>query len=490
MDLHQNFIDGRFEGTHGGERIPVLNPARDTVISEIPDTTAAAVDEAVAAAKKAQAAWEKLPAIQRAGHLRQISAKIRENVEQIARVISEEQGKILDLARVEAVFTADYIDYMAEWARRIEGEIIQSDRPGESIFLFRQPLGVVAGILPWNFPFFLIARKMAPALITGNTIVIKPSEETPNNAALFAKLVTETDLPKGVFNLVYGRGGTTGRALTRHPDVRMVSFTGSVETGSKIMADAATNITKVNLELGGKAPAIVVADADLDLAAKAIKQGRILNTGQVCNAPERVYVDRRVSDAFVDKLAAEMKATRYGDPLGDQPIDMGPIINKAGVEKIKGLVDSALTQGAQAVTGGKVADLGKGNHYEPTVLVNCRQDMDVIQKEVFGPVLPVVTFDSLDEAIAYANDTVYGLTSSIFTTDINTALRACNELHFGETYVNRENFEAMQGFHAGHGRSGIGGADGKHGVYEHTQTHVAYIQYEPGHRPERDGIEA
>ena len=324
---------------------------------------------------------------------------------------------------------------------------------------------------------------MAPALITGNTIVVKPSEETPNNAALFARLVTETDLPKGVFNVVYGRGGTTGRALTRHADVRMVSFTGSVETGSKIMADAA-NITKVNLELGGKAPAIVVADADLDVAAKMIKQGRILNTGQVCNAPERVYVDRRVSDQFVEKLAAEMRATRYGDPLGDAPIDMGPIINKAGVAKITELVEGALGQGAQAVAGGKVADLGQGNHYEPTVLVNCRQDMDVVRKEVFGPVLPLVTFDDLDQAIAYANDTTYGLTSSIYTRNIGTALRACNELHFGETYVNRENFEAMQGFHAGHGRSGIGGADGKHGVYEYTQTHVAYIQYRDLHGKE------
>ena len=476
MDVQQNFIDGRFLAGGGGERIEVLNPARDTVISAIPDTPADTVNEAVASAKRAQVAWGQLPAIKRAGYLRQISAKIRGNIEPIARVISEEQGKVLDLARVEAAFTADYIDYMAEWARRIEGEIIQSDRPGENIFLFRQPMGVVAGILPWNFPFFLIARKLAPALITGNTIVIKPSEETPNNAALFAKLVTETELPPGVFNMVYGRGGTTGRALTLNPDVKMVSFTGSVETGSKIMADAAKNITRVNLELGGKAPAIVVADADLDLAAKLIKASRTLNTGQVCNAPERVYVDRKIADQFVEKLAAEMKSTRYGDPLGDAPIDMGPIINKAGVTKIKDLVDDAMAHGAQAVTGGKVADLGVGNHYEPTVLTNCRQDMEIIQKETFGPVLPVVTFSDLDEAIAFANDTVYGLTSSIYTNDIKTALRACNELHFGETYVNRENFEAMQGFHAGHGRSGIGGADGKHGLLEHTQTHIAYIQ--------------
>jgi lactaldehyde dehydrogenase/glycolaldehyde dehydrogenase len=476
MGLHQNFIGGRFSSVGGGDVIPVLNPARDTVISQIPDSSAEAVGEAVAAAKRAQPAWEKLPAIQRAKYLRQISAKIRANAGRIARVISEEQGKILALAEVEAHFTADYIDYMAEWARRIEGEVIQSDRPGENIFLFRQALGVVAGILPWNFPFFLIARKMAPALITGNTIVIKPSEETPNNAALFASLVTETDLPEGVFNIVYGRGGTTGRALTLHEDVRMVSFTGSVDTGSKIMADAARNITKVNLELGGKAPAIVLGDADLDLAARAIKQSRVLNTGQVCNAPERVYVERKIADAFVAKLTAEMKATRYGDPLADDKLDMGPIINKAGLSKIDTLVSGAIAQGAEAVLGGKVADLGSGNHYEPTILVNCRQDMEIVQKEIFGPVLPVVIVSDLDEAIAMANDTVYGLTSSIYTKDIRSALRACNELHFGETYVNRENFEAMQGFHAGQGRSGIGGADGKHGVLEYTQTHLAYIQ--------------
>ena len=476
MTLHQNFIAGRFVTTGGTDNIPVLNPARNTVISEVPDSSPEAVHEAVEAAKCAQPAWERLPAIERAGYLRQISAKIRENADEIARVIAEEQGKVMPLATVEAHFTANYIDYMAEWARRIEGEILQSDRPGENIFLMRQPLGVCAGILPWNFPFFLIARKLAPALITGNTLVIKPSEETPNNAALFARLVTETDLPEGVFNIVYGRGATTGRALTLNEDVRMVSFTGSVETGSKIMADAAKNITKVNLELGGKAPAIVAQDADLDLAARTLKAGRVLNTGAACNAPERIYVDKKVAEEFVAKLTAEMKTTRYGDPLGNDELDMGPVINKTQIDKMKALVDSALASGAQALTGGRIAELGHGNHYEPTVLVDVSQDMDIIKHESFGPILPVVTFDDLDEAIAYANDTSYGLTSSIYTKDLNTALRACNELRFGETYVNRENFEAMQGFHAGRGKSGIGGADGKHGVYEYTETHVAYIQ--------------
>lgn len=270
MTLHENFVGRRFVPAIGAERIDVMNPARDSRISQIPDTGAKGAAHAVDTARTAQHAWEKLPAIERAGFLRQISAKIHENADEIARVISEEQGKVLPLAMVESHFTANYTDDMAEWARRIKGEILPSDRTGESIFLFRQPVGVVAGNLPWNFPFFLIARKMAPSLITGNAIVIKPSEETPNNAALFAQLVTETDLPQGLFNLVHGRGGTTGRALVTHPAVRMVSFTGSVETGSRIMADGARNITKMNLELGGKAPAIVTADADLDLAARAI----------------------------------------------------------------------------------------------------------------------------------------------------------------------------------------------------------------------------
>ena len=388
----------------------------------------------------------------------------------------QEQGKVSALAEVEVNFTADYLDYMAEWARRIEGEVITSDRPKETMLLTRKPLGVVGAILPWNFPFFLIARKLAPALVTGNTVVMKPSELTPLNAFAFSDLVAELDLPAGVFNLVAGDGGTCGDAIASHPDVDMVSFTGSVPTGQKIMQAAAANLTRVNLELGGKAPAIVLADADLDLAARAIHQSRVINTGQVCNCAERVYVEREVHDALVEKLTELMANTRYGDPSQEDGLDMGPLVTGAAVDRIAAIVDAAAAGGARIVTGGKPDTSRPGHHFQPTLLTEVPDDAEVMVSETFGPVLPIRAVDSLDEAIALANDTQYGLTSSLYTSNVNAVLKACRELRFGETYVNRENFEAMQGFHAGRKKSGIGGADGKHGLYQYMETHTVYLQ--------------
>ena len=476
MQHYDNFINGRFTPSVSGDRIRVINPSDSTEICTVPNSTAADVEAAIEAATAAQKLWAKKPAIQRAQALRSIAAKIREQVEPLARLITEEQGKTLDLARVEVAFTADYLDYMSEWARRIEGEILESDRPNETIFLFRQPIGVIGGILPWNFPFFLIARKAAPALVTGNTIVIKPSEETPHNAVKFCELLLETDLPPGVINIVHGRGATAGKALASSPGIGMISFTGSVETGSAIMSAAAANITKVNLELGGKAPAIVMADADLSVAINAIKASRVINSGQVCNCAERVYVASSIADEFTERLAVAMSGTHFGNPLLDAKVEYGPLINEGGFRKVDALVRGAVAAGATLVTGGKRASLEGGYYYEPTVLSGCQQDMEIVQREVFGPVIPVVKFDDLDQAIQFANDSDYGLTSSIYTRDLNTALRACQEIHFGETYINRENFEAMQGYHAGWRKSGIGGADGKHGLYEFTQTHVVYMQ--------------
>jgi lactaldehyde dehydrogenase/glycolaldehyde dehydrogenase len=476
MKTHLNFINGEFVPSASRDRVEVKNPSTGETICSVPDSSSSDVDAAISAAESAQRSWAKVPSAERAKALRALANLIRRDTESLARVITREQGKILDLARVEVAFTANYIDYMAEWARRIEGEILESDRRGETILLFRQPIGVIGGILPWNFPFFLIARKAAPALITGNTIVLKPSEETPENAIKFCELVAECGLPPGLINVVHGRGATAGKALASSPRIGMINFTGSVETGAAVMAAAAPNITKVNLELGGKAPAVVMGDADIDMAVRAIKSSRVINSGQVCNCVERVYVQRRVAGEFVDKLTAKMKDTRYGDPLRDETVEYGPLINEAGFRKVDSLVRGAVAAGATITTGGQRGAGSAGYFYEPTVLADCRQEMDIIRREVFGPVVPVVTFNDLEEAIAFANDSDYGLTSSIYTRDLNVALQACQEMRFGETYINRENFEAMQGFHAGWRKSGIGGADGKHGLYEFLQTHMVYIQ--------------
>nr|WP_318380401.1 aldehyde dehydrogenase [uncultured Enterobacter sp.] len=462
---HPMYIDGQFVTWQGDAWIDVINPSTEALLSRIPDGTAEDARKAIDAAERAQPAWEALPAIERAGWLRKISAGIRERAREISQLIVAEGGKIQQLADVEVAFTADYIDYMAEWARRYEGEILQSDRPGENIFVFKRALGVTTGILPWNFPFFLIARKLAPALITGNTIVIKPSEFTPNNAIAFAKIVDEIGLPRGVFNLVLGRGETVGQELAGNPKVAMVSMTGSVGAGEKIMAAAAKNITKVCLELGGKAPAIVMDDADLALAVKAIVDSRIINAGQVCNCAERVYVQKGIYDRFVNKLGEAMKAVQFGDPAQRNDIAMGPLINAAALARVEEKVARALEQGATLVLGGKAAE-GNGYFYPPTLLVDVRQEMSIMHEETFGPVLPVVAFDTLDEALAMANDSEYGLTSSIYTANLNVAMKAVRGLKFGETYINRENFEAMQGFHAGWRKSGIGGADGRHGLNE------------------------
>lgn len=470
---YANYVAGEFR--IGESTYPVINPASGAIIAEAPFASAKDVDDAVQASQDARTAWSALPAVERGTYLIKLASKVRSNADQIARIITEEQSKVRELASAEVHSAADYLDYMAGWARRIEGEVLESDRPGETMLLLRKPLGVVAGILPWNFPFFLIVRKLAPALVTGNTCVLKPSEETPLNALLMARLIDEVGFPRGVVSILSG-AGEVGAALAGHSGVDMVSFTGSLTTGRAIMHAAAENITKVNLELGGKAPAIVLADADLDLAAQAITDSRIINTGQVCNCAERVYVESSVAEEFTEKVVGLMKETRYGDPTVSTDLDMGSLINAEQLEKVAAKVDSAIAAGAAAATGGKRADRPKGSHYEPTVLTGCTDDMDVMTEEVFGPVLPIRTVNDFAEAISLSNMSPYGLTSSLYTRSLDAALRGAREMEFGETYINRENFESMQGFHAGARQSGIGGADGKHGLYENTRTQTVYIQ--------------
>jgi lactaldehyde dehydrogenase/glycolaldehyde dehydrogenase len=469
------YIDGQFIENKSGKWISVLNPSTEEVTSLMPDGTVEEVKTAIEAAEKAQVAWERVPAVERAAYLIKIAGGIRKREKELTDIIVREGGKTQGLANVEVLFTADYLEYMAGWARRYEGEIIPSDRPNETIFLFKKPIGVTTGILPWNFPFFLIARKAAPALVTGNTIVIKPSQITPENAYVFAQIVDEVGLPKGVFNLVNGRGSVIGSELAGNPKVGMVSLTGSVAAGVETMKAASANVIKVSLELGGKAPAIVLPDADLDLAVKSIIASRVINTGQVCNCCERVYVHADIKEQFVEKVVAGMKAAKVGNPNEVADLDMGPLVEANALKSVEEKVAKAIQQGAKLLCGGKRIG-AKGYFFEATVLDNCTQKMDIIQEETFGPVLPIVEYTDLNDAIAWANDCEYGLTSSVYTQNLDTAFKLIRALKFGETYVNRENFEAMQGFHAGYRKSGIGGADGKHGLEEYLQTQMVYLE--------------
>jgi len=472
---HQHYINGQFVGSQGDQWIEVINPATEALLSRIPQGSREDARLAIRAAEAAQPDWEALPAVERGLWLHKIASAIREREPELTATIVAEGGKTQGLAKTEVLFTADYLDYMAEWARRYEGEIINSDRPGEHIFLFRKAIGVTTGILPWNFPFFLIARKAAPALITGNTIVIKPSELTPNNAAIFADILQQTGLPAGVINIVYGFGQDVGQELAANPKVGLVSLTGSVGAGIATMQAAAQNVTSVSLELGGKAPAIVMADADLELAVRAIVASRMINSGQVCNCVERLYVQEAIYDRFINALTAAFQQVTLGNPAEQSDVDMGPLISAAARDRVEQKVAEAVAAGASVLLGGRRAG-EKGFFFQPTLLTGVRQEMPIMQEEIFGPVLPVMSFKTLDEAIALANDCQYGLTSSLYTQDLNTTLYALRKLKFGETYVNRENFEAMQGFHAGWRKSGIGGADGKHGLEAYLQTHVAYLQ--------------
>ncbi len=478
VETYGQYINGAFvENTPDTDYIDVFNPCTEELIARVPRGTQRDADLAVAAAKKAQEAWSRRTSVDRASYLKAMAAVIRKNRVFLATVLSKEQAKVITLAQVEIDVTADYYDYYAGLARSYEGEIIPSDRPGEQIFLHKFPIGVLVGICPWNFPFFVMARKVAPSLLTGNTAVIKVSEETPLTSLEFARLLKEIDLPKGVLNIVCGYGEEIGEALTHNKDVGIISLTGSVLSGHKVMAAAAKNITKVSLELGGKAPAIVCKDADLDLAVKAIVASRVIYSGQVCNCAERVYVEEGIYDAFVEKLIPAMKAVRSGNAFDDEAIDMSSQINQSQLDKVSKMVERAVAEGAQVACGGKRnSDFIKGYYYEPTVLLEVKQNFEIMQKETFGPVLPVMKVKDFDEALTLANDCEYGLTSSVYTNDLNKVLRATKELNFGETYFNRENFEAIQGFHAGWRKSGIGGADGKHGLEEYLQTKTIYMQ--------------
>ncbi|WP_321921583.1 aldehyde dehydrogenase [Paraburkholderia guartelaensis] len=468
-----NFINGQFVGAEGPQ-IAVHNPATGDAIGHVSAASAADAVRAVVAAKAAQRAWRKLPAAERGAILNRFADAIVARAPKIGAALAAESGKSVADATAEAQYAAEILRYHAQWARRIEGEVIPSDSANENLILMREPIGVAACLIPFNFPVYTLLRKVAPALITGNAVVVRPSNNTPGSAFEVARAAQEAELPAGIFN-VLAMDHDTAAVLCTHADIGMITLTGSVSAGRKVLDYCKENIAKPSLELGGKTPAIIEDDADLEAAATAIVRSKTTHCGQLCTAIERVYVHASVHDRFVALLREKMSAVRFGDRAEDAT-RMGPLVSASARTAIHAMVERAVAEGAKLETGGYVPE-GKGHFYPPTLLTHCRQDMEIVQEEIFGPVLPVISYETLEDALRMANDHQFGLSSVLFTERYRSTLRVANEIEAGELYVNRTPADPYQGYHAGWKRSGLGGDDGKHGMLEFTQTRLVVMPF-------------
>lgn len=476
---YELFIGGEWRKSTSGETIDVISPSTEELVATVQNGTAEEAIETLEIADKAQKEWKKLPARTRAEYLYALANEIKANSDYLAELLVKEQGKLLKVAKMEVAVTASFIEYAAEGARRIEGDIIPSDNANEQIWIQKVPRGVVVAITAWNFPFALAGRKLGPALVAGNTIVIKPTSETPLATLELGNMANKVGIPAGVINILTGPGRAMGNALVESPICKMVTMTGSTPVGQQIARNAAQNLTHVQLELGGKAPFIVFADADIDDAVASALHSRFDNCGQVCTCNERMYVHEDIYDVFMEKFIAATKALKVGDPMLDDT-DMGPKVNASELKHMEHLVEVSVKEGATIATGGKRpegAAFEKGYWFEPTVLTNVTQDMTIVHEESFGPILPVLKFSSFDQVIGFANDCEYGLAAMVFTNDMNTIMKCNDELEYGEIYVNRGHGEQHQGFHNGYKLSGSGGEDGKYGFEQYLEKKTFYVRH-------------
>ncbi|MGL1885141.1 MAG: aldehyde dehydrogenase [Reichenbachiella sp.] len=479
MKDYQLFIGGEWVDSSNGEQADVLSPSTEEIVGRTQMGTEADAEKALQAAEKAQKEWKKLPARKRADHLYAFVKEIRANRDKLAKLLVQEQGKLISWAEMEVDVTCSFIEYACEWARHIEGDLVESDNPNEHIMIHKVPRGVVVAITAWNFPLALAGRKIGPALVAGNTIVVKPTQETPLATLELGDIAKKAGLPDGVLNIVTGKGRLLGNALVGNPITKMVTMTGSTPAGQSIFQTASKNLAHVQLELGGKAPAIIFADADIDNAVEHAFNSRFDNCGQVCTCNERMYVHESIYDQFMEKFMAKVKTLKVGDPM-DRTTEMGPKVNGNEIKNLEHLVSKSKEEGATIAFGGEKLSGGifdKGHWFAPTVITDVTQDMTVVHEEAFGPVLPVLKFKEVDEVIAYANDCEFGLAAMIFTNDMNTIMKCKDELEFGEIYVNRGHGEQHQGFHNGYKMSGTGGEDGKYGFEQYLEKKTFYLRY-------------
>ncbi len=434
-------------------------------------------------AHRAQPAWEAMGRHARAKILTRAAELLRARKEELARLMTREMGKVLYESRAEVEGAIDNFEYYTTFARTLTGDEVSGLPAGETLRLVWMPRGVIVALTPWNFPAATVTRKIAPALLGGNTMVLKPSSATPLSSLLIADVLRAAGLPPGVLNVVVGPGVDFGPAVIRDLHCSTVTLTGSTQSGVEVLKLAAPGVVKCLLELGGKAPVIIDRDADLDWAARATVWARYWNAGQACIAVERAYVHEEIEERFLRRVEALVGALRVGPGLS-KAVDMGPLYALPAREKVARDVTEAVEGGARIVVGGKVPTgglLSKGAFYLPTVLSGVEEKNPIAREEIFGPVLPVLTFDAFDDAIRRANESRYGLSSYVFTRDISRAERAIRDLRFGETYVNRVGPETPQGYHAGFRQSGLGGEGTRWGVQDYLQLKSVYIDWNEPH---------
>ncbi len=428
------FINGEWLGSSSGETLEVNNPASLEIIGNVPKCSVTETKKAIDDANKAFQTWKETTAKERSVILKKWGELITENVDDLAKIMTIEQGKPLAEAKGEILMGATYIEFYAEEAKRVYGDIVPDPRPGKRIVIIKQPVGVVGAITPWNFPNSMITRKCAAALAVGCTTVVKPASQTPYSALAVAVLAKEAGFPDGVFNVITGSASEIGKELTSNPIVRKISFTGSTEVGKILLEQSASTVKKVSMELGGHAPFIVFEDADMDEAVAGALQSKFRNSGQTCICSNRIFVHEKIYDEFLDKFTNEVSKITVGNGLEDG-ITSGPLIDKSSLEKVIDHVQDAVNTGAKIAIGGDVHSLG-GNYYQPTVLSNVSTKAKITFEETFGPVAPLYKFSSDNEVVRMANDTPYGLASYFYSRDIGRIWKVAEALEYGIVSIN------------------------------------------------------